>query len=231
MKAEEIIEILRKEGNPDNVAGMARYGIKTDMAFGVSIPFLRKLGQSLKKGESSLHELASGLWKTRYHEAQILAGIIDNPDNVDEKQMEDWVKDFDSWDVCDQCCSNLFVQTPFAYSKAIEWSKSNEEFTKRAGFVLMACISVKLKKMKNESFLPLLEIIEKNATDERNMVKKAVNWALRQIGKRNVYLNERALTVTERLLKSKDKTTLWIAKDAYRELKSNAVQERINKKV
>lgn len=144
-----------------------------------------------------------------------------------EKQIEKWVKDFDSWDLCDQCCSNLFVYTPFAYSKAIEWANRKEEFVKRAGFVMMACISVKIKKMKNEPFLPFLKLIEKNATDDRNMVKKAVNWALRQIGKRNVSLNERALEVTTRLLKSENKTTLWIAKDAYRELTSNAVGKRI----
>jgi 3-methyladenine DNA glycosylase AlkD len=222
-RAKEIIDILRKQENPANKAGMARYGIKTDKAFGVPIPFLRNLGRTYK-GE---HELAIELWETGYHEARILAGIIDKAKEVNEKQLEAWVKDFDSWDVCDQCCSNLFVHTPFAYYKAIGWSGREEEFIKRAGFVMMACIAVKLKKMKDEPFMPFLELIEKNAADERNMVKKAVNWALRQIGKRNLELNEKALKVIERLLKSKDKTTLWIAKDAYRELTSDAVQKRI----
>ena len=183
-KIEEVIGILRKEGKPENVKGMERYGIKTENALGVSIPFLRKCGKAYLHD----HKLAKELWKSGIHEARILAGMIDNPEEVTEKQMEEWVKDFDSWDMCDQCCSNLFVYTDYAYSKAIEWSGRKEEFIKRAGFVMMACIAVKMKRMKNEPFIVFFDIIEKNSTDDRNMVKKAVNWALRQIGKRNLSL-------------------------------------------
>lgn len=225
MKASAIIEILKKEGKEENRIGMARYGIKTDKAFGVSMPFLRDIGKENKKD----HQLALDLWKSGFHEARILAAIVDDPAKATEKQLEDWVIEFDSWDMCDQCCSNLFVRTPFAYNKALEWALREEEYVKRAGFVMMACIAVKRKELKNEQFLPFFKLISAHAADERNMVKKAVNWALRQIGKRNLYLNEKAVELSEELLNSDNKTTLWIAKDAYRELKSNNVHRRLTK--
>ncbi len=222
-KADVIIDQLKSEGRPEAIEGMSRYGINTDKALGVSIPFLRKLGKEYRND----HKLALELWKTGYHEARILSGIIDDSKKVTEQQLEDWVKDFDSWDLCDQCCSNLFVNTKFAYAKALEWSDRNEEYVKRAGFVMMACLAHKKMSTPDKLFNPFFDLILREAADERNMVKKAVNWALRQIGKRNVELNKKAIKIAEKLLKSDNKSTLWIAKDADKELKSNAVQRRV----
>jgi 3-methyladenine DNA glycosylase AlkD len=224
-KSDEIIELLRQKGNVASKLGMARYGINTDKAFGVSIPFLRSIAADNKNN----HELALDLWKTSYHEAMILASMIDDPEKVTEKQIESWVKMFDSWDLCDQCCSNLFVRTPFAYDKAIDWTLRDETFVKRAGFVMMACIAVKRKELRNESFMPFFKLIKIHSKDDRNMVKKAVNWALRQIGKRNLYLNEKAVEISEDLLRSGNKTALWIARDAHKELISNNVRRRLTK--
>ncbi len=179
---EEILIKLKSLSNPEAVAGMARFGINTKKAYGVSIPDLRKMAKGIGKN----HILAQKLWDSGIHEARILAGMIDLPERVTEKQMKHWVKDFNSWDVCDQVCSNLFDKTKFAYPKAIKWSKRNEEFVKRAGFVLMAALAVHDKEASDKEFLKFLPIIKREATDERNFVKKAVNWALRQIGKRNL---------------------------------------------
>jgi 3-methyladenine DNA glycosylase AlkD len=143
--------------------------------------------------------------------------------------MESWVANFDSWDVCDQCCSNLFDKTKFAYKKAIEWTKRNEEFVKRAGFVLMAVLAVHDKKAKDERFLKFLPIMKRESTDERNYVKKAVNWSLRQIGKRNLNLNKMALKTAKEIKMLDSRTAAWVASDALRELESKAVQERLGK--
>jgi 3-methyladenine DNA glycosylase AlkD len=222
-KSEEIINQLKSQGNSESLKGMARYGINTENALGVSIPFLRKTGKKLRND----HILALELWDTKIHEARILAGIIDNPKEVTEVQIEKWVKDFNSWDLCDQCCSNLFANTDFAYSKALEWADRKEEYVKRAGFVMMACLAHKKHDIADKKYEPFFKLIQREATDERHMVKKAVNWALRQIGKRNPVLNEKAIAISESLLQSDNKTTLWIARDAYKELTSNAVKRRI----
>ena len=173
------------------------------------------------------HNLAQELWASGIHEARILACMIDDPEMVNEEQIERWVKDFDSWDVCDQCCSNLFDKTEFAYQKAVEWSKRNEEFVKRAGFVLMACLAVHDKKAKDKEFLRFLPIIKRESADNRNFVKKAVNWALRQIGKRNLNLNREAIEAAAEIQKMDSRSAKWIASDAIRELTSEAVQERL----
>ncbi len=153
--------------------------------------------------------------------------MVDDPKMVTKKQLESWVKDFDSWDVCDECCMNLFVKTEFAYQKASEWSSNGKEFIKRAAFVLMACLAVSDRKavdIKFESFFPL---IKREAGDNRNFVKKAVNWALRQIGKRNLNLNKRAIETAEEIQRMDSRSARWIASDAIRELTSEAVQERL----
>ena len=144
--------------------------------------------------------------------------------------METWVKDFDSWDVCDQVCSNLFDKTPFAYRKAIEWSKREEEFVKRAGFVLMATLSVHDKKADNKKFEQFFPIIKRESNDNRNFVKKAVNWALRQIGKRNLSLNKKAIKTAKEIQKMDSKSARWIASDALRELTSEKIQKRLKSK-
>jgi 3-methyladenine DNA glycosylase AlkD len=153
--------------------------------------------------------------------------MIDDPKAVTEEQIEAWVEDFDSWDVCDQCCMNLFQKTSFAYQKAAEWSFREEEFVKRAAFVLMACLAVGDKKAKDEQFEEFLPVIKREASDDRNFVRKAVNWALRQIGKRNLYLNEQAIKIAQEIQEMDSKSARWVASDALRELTSEAVKGRL----
>ena len=225
MELKEIINSIKSRYNPKNIEGMARFGINPKNTYGASIPFLRNLAKKVGKN----HELALELWDSEIHEARILAGFVDEPAKVSEKQLEKWVSGFDSWDVCDQVCSSLFDKTGFAYGKAIEWTKRDEEFVKSAGFVLMACLSVHDKKMKDGEFEKFLPIIKREATDNRNFVRKAVNWALRQIGKRNARLNKKALAIAREIRALDSKSARWIANDAIRELESEAVKKKIAK--
>ena len=220
---DDILNRIKGLYNAENVAGMTRFGINPNKTFGVPIPTLRKMAKEVGKQ----HDLARELWKSGIHEARILAVLVEDPAQVGEKQMEAWVVDFDSWDVCDQCCSNLFDLTPFAHRKAKESSEREEEFVKRAGFVLMATLAVHDKRSADEVFLAFLPIIARGATDDRNFVKKAVNWALRQIGKRNMILNEASIrtAIEIRLIGSRSAT--WIAGDALRELTDEKVRGRI----
>lgn len=222
-RAEQILELLQSLANPQNVAGMKRYGISTHNALGISIYTLRPLAKEIGVD----HSLALELWDSGIHEARILACYIDDPKLVTEDQMERWAADFDSWDVCDQVCSSLFDQTAYAYLKAHQWSERNEEFVKRAGFVLMAALAVHDKKAPDERFEEFLPIITRHATDGRNFVKKAVNWALRQIGKRNQRLNELAICTGEEIKQIDSPAARWIAADALRELSSEKVQKRL----
>jgi len=224
--AEEIVLYLKSVSDSKSLAGMQRFAIKTDHALGVSIPELRKLAKSIGVN----HCLSLDLWKTAIHEARILAGMIDDPAQVTEKQMESWVYGFDSWDICDQTCMNLFRKTQFAYAKAIEWSGREEEYVKRAGFVLPACLAVHDKQADDHKFEQFFDIIVRESTDDRNFVKKAVNWALRQIGKRNISLNTRAVEVANQIKEIDSKSTKWIASDAIRELNSDSVRNRLLKK-
>jgi len=219
----EIIQRIKSLANPENVEGMARFGINPANTYGVSVPVLRKMARETGRD----HELALALWASGIHEARLLACFIDRPDMVTEAQMEGWVKDFDSWDICDQCCSNLFDRTPVAHEKAVAWCEREEEFVRRAGFVLMAALSVHDKKASDEVFLRFLPLIKEYATDQRNFVKKAVNWALRQIGKRNPKLNGAALKTAEEIKKIDSRSARWIASDAIRELSSDAVQKKL----
>jgi len=220
---DEILRRLQSLADPKAVEGMARFGINPKNTLGVSIPNLRAIAKEAGRN----HFLAEQLWFSGVHEARILAGMIESPEMVTEKQMDRWVKAFDSWDVCDQVCSNLFDKTPFAFQKAFEWSKRSEEFVKRAGFVLMATLTVHDKKAKDEVFLKFLPLIKRESTDDRNVVKKAVNWALRQIGKRSIKLNEAAIETAKKIQGLNSKSARWIASDALRELTSDAVQVRL----
>jgi 3-methyladenine DNA glycosylase AlkD len=202
---------------------MARFGINPNNAYGVSIPTLRKIAKEV----GTDHTLARQLWQSGIHEARILASMIDDPEQVKEEQIENWVNDFDSWDICDQCCSNLFWKTNFAYQKAVEWSRRNKEFIKRAGFVLMAELVIHDKKAENTEFMKFLPIIKREATDNRNFVKKAMNWALRQIGKRNKPLNKAAIQTAQQIQDMDSKTAKWIVSDTLRELTSQAIQRRL----
>jgi 3-methyladenine DNA glycosylase AlkD len=204
---------------------MARYGINPQNTYGVSIPNLRKIAR-----ETGInHALAQELWASGIHEARILASMIDDPSMATEEQLESWVKDFDSWDVCDQCCMNLFEKTGFAYRKAVEWSESDKEFVKRAGFVLMARLAVSDKNADDEIFETFFPIIKREASDNRNYVKKAVNWALRQIGKRNINLNKKAILIAGEIQKMDSRSAKWIASDAIRELTGESVQKRLHR--
>jgi 3-methyladenine DNA glycosylase AlkD len=213
-EVEKIIEKLKQLQNKKNKDGQARFGINTANSFGISIPVLRNIAKDYKNN----HALALALWQQGYHEARILACFIDNYKEVSEAQMEQWVLDFNSWDLCDQCCGNLFDKTEWAYQKANEWSHREEEYVRRAGFVMMACLAVHDKKATDKDFMPFFKLIEQYAFDERNFVKKAVNWALRQIGKRNEFLKEAALTSAKKIQQQSHKSSKWIAADAIREL-------------
>jgi len=221
--ADEIVSELKLLANPANVAGMARYGINPQSTLGVSIPTLREMAKEIGRD----HELALGLWATGVHEARILAAYVDDPAQVTKEQMESWVAEFDSWDVCDQVCGNLFDRTPLAYEKAIEWSGRDEEFVKRAGFALMAWLPVHDKKAPDDKFLHFFPVIENEAGDERNFVKKAVSWALRNIGKRSRRLNTAAIACASRIQEQDSRSARWIGSDALRELHSEKIQQRL----
>lgn len=225
MQYEEILKQLKSLSNPEAIEGMARFGINPDNTYGVSIPDLRKIARETGKD----HTLALELWSSGIHEARILAGMIDEHEKVTGEQMEAWVADFDSWDVCDQVCSNLFDKTCLAYQKALEWSHREEEFVKRAGFVLMAALAVHDKKSGDEKFMGFLPVIKREAFDDRNFVKKAVNWALRQIGKRNMNLNRAAIETAKEIQGIDSKAAKWIASDALRELTDEKTQKRLLK--
>jgi 3-methyladenine DNA glycosylase AlkD len=223
---DRILAELESLGVEENRAGMARFGIHVEEAYGISIPVLRKMAKDI----GADHELAQALWDTGMHEARILASMIDDPSQVSEAQMEAWVKDFNSWDLCDQVCGNLFDKTGLAFEKAVEWAGRQEEYVKRAGFAMMAWAAFHLKSTPDDVFIAYFPIVVREATDERNFVKKAVNWALRNIGKRNRTLNAKAIQTAREIEKIEDKTARWIAADALRELTSEKVQERLKKK-
>lgn len=220
----ELIERLRAAANPANVEGMARFGINPAGTLGVSVPTVRALAKGIRS-----HALADALWQSGIHEARLLASMVDDPAAVSEEQMERWVHDFDSWDVCDQVCSNLFDRTPFGHAKALEWSAREEEFVKRAGFVMMACLATHDKSAPDSRFLEYFPAIRREAADPRNFVKKAVNWALRGIGKRSRMLNIAAADLARELTQSASPVTRWIASDALRELTDPKILARIKR--
>ena len=208
------------QANPKNVAGMARYGISSAGTLGVAMPVIRRLAR--QAGRS--HSLAAELWGSGIHEARILATLVDQPARVTRRQMNQWARDFDSWDVCDEACQNLFRYTPFAWAMAAEWASAKREFVRRAGFWLMAGLAVKAAAKANdapdEDFAALPPLIAAAATDPRNMVKKAVNWALRAIGKRNPHLRRAAIAAAENIRAIDSPAARWIASDALRDLRA-----------
>ncbi len=221
----KIMENLRSKENPANREGMSRFGINTSSALGVPMPVLRQMAKQIGRD----HHLAVQLWESGVHEARILACLIDSAEEVTGEQMDTWVKDFNSWDLCDQCCSNLFDKTPFAWGRALDWSGRQEEFVKRAAFVLMAALAVHDKKAPDEGFFQFFPLIIRESGDERNFVKKAVNWALRQIGKRSTLLNARAIEVARDLSRSDNPVTRWIGRDTLKELMNEPVQRKFRR--
>jgi 3-methyladenine DNA glycosylase AlkD len=226
MSAHEILRTLRSLGSKKAREGMERFGITSNHALGISTPVMKSLARKIGRD----HALAAALWSSGIFEARIIAALIDEPEKVTRGQMDRWVKVFDSWAICDGCCCYLFRRTPFAWSKAVEWSKHRSEFIKRAGFSLMAYLAVHDKEAHDKAFEKLLPIIEREARDERLYVRKAVNWALRQIGKRNLRLNRLAIQAAKRIRAQGTSSSRWIAADALRELQSQAVQARLAKK-
>lgn len=223
--SKELIERLESKARPDQLEGMARFGMAVEKRLGISIPELRKLARETGKN----HDLALELWKTGIAEARILAAMIDDPQKLTEEQMEDWAKDINSWDVCDQVCMNLFDKSPLAWKKIYDWSGREEEFVKRAAFALIACLAWHDKKVEDERFIALLPVIKREAVDGRNFVKKAVNWALRHIGKRNKALNKAAIDVAREIRQMDSKPARWIASDTLRELESEAVRKKLKR--
>lgn len=220
MDLDEVLAWLAKKGSRRAVEGMARYGIVAARAFGVPMATLISLSKRLGKD----HALAAELWDSGWYEARLLATMVDDPRLVTRSQMNAWAFGFENWADCDTACFKLFDQTPHAWEKARQWSASPREFVKRGGFVLMACLAQHDKTAAEEKFLPFLPIIEEGALDERNFVKKGVNWALRGIGRRSLALNAAALEVAKRLAKSEAAAPRWVGKDALRELSSPKVQ-------
>jgi 3-methyladenine DNA glycosylase AlkD len=223
MEENEILKRLRSFRNPEALAGMARFGSRPKNAYGITIPTLRKMAKPLGKN----HRIARQLWQSGIHEARILATMVEDPERVTEKQVEKWVRDFDSWDIVDQCCTNLLTRTRWAHPKALEWSGRKEEYVKRAGFVLMAVLAVHDKKTSDREFLQFFPLIQREAKDERNFVKKAVNWALRQVGKRSLLLHEKAVQAARKIHEVDSRSARWIAADALRELNSEKIRKRL----
>ena len=217
------IKWLKRRSTKRTLDGMARYGIPSDNAFGVSVGDIRRLA----KGIGRNHKLAVALWKTEFYEARMLACFVDDPQEVTAVQMDRWCRDFDSWAICDTACFHLFDRTSVAWQKARQWSTSHEEFVKRAAFALMASLVAHDKTASDSQFRTFLPMIERGAKDDRNFVKKAVNWALRTIGKRSAELNAGALAVAKRLASSTQAGPRWVGKDAQRELSSAAVRKRL----
>jgi 3-methyladenine DNA glycosylase AlkD len=222
----QVMAKLQSLTRPDQLEGMARFGIADEGRLGVSIPQLRKMAREIGKD----HALALGLWGSGIPDARILAAMVDEPEKLSARQMDEWVCGFNSWDVCDQVCMNLFDKSPLAWKKVREWSKRDEEFVKRAAYALIACLAWHDKSAGDDQFMGLLPIIRRGARDERNYVKKAVSWALRHIGKRNLQLNKAAIAEAAIIAELDSKAARWVASDALRELRSEGVRRRIKGK-
>src|SRR4030066_2263467 len=221
----DVLDKLQSKAHPENLKGMAKYGMTVEKRLGVSVPDMRKLAKELGRD----HKLALDLWRTGIAEARIMAGMVGDPTRLTEEQMEEWVKDINSWDVCDQICMNLFEKNQLAWKKILDWSEREEEFVKRAAFSLIACLAWHEKKASDEKIIGLLPVIIRGATDERNFVKKAVNWALRNIGKRNINLNKAAINTAKEIQRLDSKAARWVASGAIRELESDAIQTRLKR--
>lgn len=226
-RATEIITELRSLAQPAELEAMARFGLTSDRRLGgISVPTLRGMAKLIGKD----HGLALDLWDSGIHEARLLAAMVDDPRTVTEEQMERWAADFDTWDIVDCVCGDLFDKTPFAYRKVIQWSEREAEFVKRAAFALLAESAVHDKASGDDVFMDFLPLIEREAGDPRHYVRKAVNWALRQIGKRNLALNHRAIESALRIQANGIRSARWVASDALRELRSEAVQRRLRQR-
>lgn len=221
-----VIASLKRIASKKVRDGMARFAIPSDKAFGVSVGTMRQMAKKLGRS----HELAAGLWEAGWYEARMMAAFVDDPKKVTPAQMDRWCREFENWAICDTVCFHLFDRTPHAWKKLSPWAKLKDEFPKRGAFALLWGLTVHDKSADDEKFAQGLELIERAATDERNFVKKAVNMALRAIGKRNQPLHALAVATAQRMAESKDATARWNGKDALRELASSSVKRRLAKK-
>jgi len=221
----EVVEWLRRSGKKATRDGMARYAIPSDRAFGVTVAAMRAYAKKLGRD----HELALGLWKDGHYEARMLACFVDDPALVTPAQMDRWCRDFDNWAICDTACFQLFDRTPHAFRKIVAWAPRREEFVRRGAFALLASVALHDKQAGDAPFLSSLRLVERAAPDERNFVKKAVSWALRSIGRRNVLLNAASIKVAERLAASPEPAARWVGRDALRELTGASVKKRLAK--
>lgn len=222
---EEILATLKAKGRPDQLAGMARYGMKTENRLGIQMPELRKLAKEIGRN----HTLAMQLWESGIAEARILASMVAEPEKLTSQQMDSMVADVDSWDIGDQTCMNLFEKTPLAWQKIREWSQRDEEFVKRTAYGLIACLAWHNKTASDEQFVETFTTIADGAQDSRKSVQKAVSWALRNIGKRNKCLNQEAIKLAQQIQTTATKPAKWVASDVIRELTSPAVKRRLSK--
>jgi 3-methyladenine DNA glycosylase AlkD len=222
-RVREVLVWLERRGSKRNREGMARYGIVADKVFGVSVSTLQQLARRLGRD----HDLAAALWKTGWYEARMLTSFIDDPARITPAQMDRWARDFDNWAICDTVCFHLFDRTPHAWQKVEQWSRRRDEFVKRAGFALLAGLSLHDKRAGDEAFLRSLVLVERAAADDRNFVKKGVSWALRVIGRRNQALNAAAVEVSRRLAESSKPAARWVGKGALKELTSPVVRRRL----
>jgi 3-methyladenine DNA glycosylase AlkD len=214
ISVEKVLKLLHKRSSAFVRSRQEYFGVKGVNSYGLATPQLRSMAKEI----GTNHELAIQLWQTRVHEARHIAIFIADPKQFSERQMELWLKDFNSWDIVDNCCGTVFDKTPFAYEKAIQWTKRKKEFEKRAGFAMMAVLSVHDKKAGNNKFEQFFPYLIAESDDERNFVKKAINWALRQIGKRNRSLCRQAIAAAKKIQQKGDAASKWIAADALREL-------------
>lgn len=225
-KCAQVLAHLRQKGSAQGVAGMARYGISGRVVYGVSGAQLKQIARAHRRD----HALAVELRRSGIFEARALAALVEDPRALTPADMDRWVREFESWADCDSACLQLFWKAPCAFEKAQAWSRKREEIVRRAGFAMMAALAVHAKDAPDARFLPFLRRIESTAGDERNLVKKAVNWALRQIGKRNRKLNREAVRAAKRIARQGTPSARWIASDALRELQSAKVRERLAKR-
>jgi 3-methyladenine DNA glycosylase AlkD len=223
MTVSQVLIRLHSLARPDQLEGMARFGIVGKGRLGVPIPHLRTLAREIGKDQ----QLALALWKTGIPEARILASMVGEPDRMTSRQMDAWVRDIDSWDICDQVCMNLFDKSPLAWRKVREWSRRDEEFVKRAAYALIACLAWHDRDSPDSRFLALLPLVRRGSVDGRNYVRKSVNWALRHIGKRNRRLHRAAIAEARAIRTIDSPAARWIGADALRELRSEAVQARL----
>ncbi|MGA8785246.1 MAG: DNA alkylation repair protein [Polaromonas sp.] len=222
-RLQHALDLLQQDARPVELAGMARFGIDLERRLGLSMPAMRRAAKTLGRD----HDLALALWDTGIPDARIVAGMLAEPARLTSRQMDEWARSFSSWDVCDQVCGSAFLASPLAWRKVAVWAAQSEEFVRRAAFALLATLAVHDKQAGDERFLEALPLIEAAAGDERNYVKKAVSWSLRNIGKRNLVLNAAAIESARRLQQQGLRSARWIAADALRELTSEAVQARL----